>query len=214
MGACCKTTTNEKSAQEKYEERRKKNLNEQIKIDTKILDESTSSHKTGKTTKNCLATGDIAKLEEILDSQKINVNDYNGSNKNFFHEAIISTNSAEIIEMLIKKRKADINLPELQTGNTAIFLASVDLKVEIVQTLLRYKPKLNHLNEEKQTVIDFLNEWNNIFKEASERRISSLKRELSPEERYKFEEILHLLNEYKKEHPEEYHKDDKTPLRE
>jgi len=213
MGACCESTShnNKKSTQEQIQDKRKSKINGDVKIDTN-LDESHSSNKLEKaSTVNCLITGNVPELEKILDAQKLDVNDYNNSNKNFFHDAIMKTNKVEIIEMLIKKRKANINLPELQTGNTPIYLAAVDLKLDIVLLLLKYKPNIYHLNEDQQNVIDFLREWNNELREGEKRR-SSLKRELSPEEKVNYEQIINALEDYKSANPAEAKKEEEQKL--
>jgi ankyrin repeat protein len=203
MGACCSSTNSQqKSTQQQIQEKRKSKINpDEARIDTNMNDSNASANKLHKTsTTTCLISGDIVKLEEILQSQNIDVNDYNNTNKNFFHDALIKSNKVEVIEMLINKKRADINLPEQQTGNTPIFLAAIDLKVDFVKLLIKHNPNIYHLNEEKQNVIDFLREWNNELIEGAKRR-SSLKRGLSEEEKENFDEILNLLEDYKKSHP-------------
>ncbi len=203
MGICDSTTSNSKNQTKRdIQEKRKSQIpSENIKLDVN-MDESQSSVTLEKTnTTTCLISGDINKIQKILNTQNIDVNDYNKTNKTFFIEAIMKTEKTEIIEYLVVEKKANINLPEQQTGNTPIFLASVDLKINIVKLLLKHNPNIHHLNEENQNVIDFLKDWNNE-NEGMKRR-SSLKRDLSLEEKEKFDGILNMLELYKNEHPKE-----------
>ena len=84
---------------------------------------------------------------------------------------------------------ADVNVPENQTGNTAIFLSALDLKVDFVKELLKYGPDLGHVNKYGQNIFEFLQ-----FQLFDQRK--SLGREMEMQERNKYDEIIQLLKEY------------------
>ena len=56
---------------------------------------------------------------------------------------------------MIMEKAADIDKEEYQTGNTAIFLSAVDLKVDFVRNLLKYRPNLQHRNHNNQDIFEF-----------------------------------------------------------
>lgn len=194
MGACCTSTKNTSgnSTEDQIKNQRKSKMNQNLKVDVNMEDsrnEDENSKLEKTSTATCLINGDLEQLEKILKST--DVNDYNGTNKNFFHEAILKTNKVDIVKMLIYKKRANPNLPETETGNTPIFLAAIDLKVDIVKLLLENGANVLHINHEKQNVIEFLKEWNN--ENINAKRRSSLKRELSPEEKANYDEIIQTL---------------------
>ena len=78
-----------------------------------------------------------------------------GQNKKILLEYVIVCPNPAVVDMIMRKG-ADINKEEYQTGNTALFLSALDLKVEFVQALLKYNPNFQHKNHKSQNIFDFL----------------------------------------------------------
>ena len=125
----------------------------------------------------------------MIDNYEDDIDDYSfGSNKTLLLEAVINCPNSAVIDMIMEKG-ADIDKEEYQTGNTAIFLSAVDLKVDFVRTLLKYQPNIQHKNHNNQDIFDFLN-----FQLFTQRQ--KIGREMTDDEREKYEEIEKMLQEY------------------
>ena len=136
-----------------------------------------------------LQGGNINELEDMIINFDEDINAYVfGQNKTLLLEAVIKCPNYQVVRLIMNKG-ADVNVPENQTGNTAIFLSALDLKVEFVRELLRYKPDLGHVNKYGQNIFEFLQ-----FQLFDQRK--SLGREMEMQERNKYDEILQLLREY------------------
>ena len=147
---------------------------EEIEIDPKI---------------EILRKGQKKELQKMIDNYEDDINDYSfGANKTLLLEAVITCPNPVIIDMIMEKG-ADIDKEEYQTGNTAIFLSAVDLKVDFVRNLLKYKPNLHHRNHNKQDIFDFL-EYQ-LFEIRPKNR-----KEMTDEEKEKYEEINNMLKDY------------------
>ena len=91
---------------------------------------------------------------------------------------------------MIMQKGADIDKGEYQTGNTPIFLSAVDLKVDFVRNLLKYRPSLEHKNHNKQDIFEFLNYQ--LFEKRQKGR------KMTDDEKEKYEKINKMLKEYLK----------------
>ena len=136
-----------------------------------------------------LKRGQKKELQKMIDNFEDDINDYAfGTNKTLLLEAVISCPNPAVIDMIMEKG-ADIDKEEYQTGNTAIFLSAVDLKVDFVRDLLKYQPNLQHRNHNNQDIFDFLDFQ--LFKQRQK-----IGREMTQDEKQKYDEILNMLQEY------------------
>ena len=122
----------------------------------------------------------------MIDNYEDDINDYSfGTNKTLLLEAVINCPNPAVIDMIMEKG-ADIDKEEYQTGNTAIFLSAVDLKVDFVRNLLKYQPNLHHRNHAKQDIFEFLD-----FQLIQQR--AKIGREMTEDENEKYNEICDML---------------------
>ena len=136
-----------------------------------------------------LRRGQKKELQKMIDNYDADINDYTfGQNKTLLLEACIVCPNPAVIDMIMEKG-ADIDKEEYQTGNTAIFLSALDLKVEFVKNLLRYQPNLQHRNHSRQNIFDFLK-----FRLFEQRQ--KIGRDLTEDENEKYLEIENMLNQY------------------
>lgn len=189
MGACC-TATNKKN------DRRFRTSPTGVKVDEipderSILEDGKPNPGSEKPIHIALRTGNTRLLQELIDRQEINVNDYifGGSDKTLLHEAVQISESSQIVETVLNN-KADVNALEKETGNTAIILAALDLKLEIVKTILKFNPNINIKNRKGQDIFLIINEYL-IEKKGSK------KTDLTPEQSQKLQNIIEILKEYK-----------------
>ena len=137
-----------------------------------------------------LKTGNTKLLQDMIDNGQINVDDYAfGGDKTVLHEAVQISDSPDVIDLLLKN-KADVNAIEKETGNTALFLASLDLKVELVKVILKYRPHIQHTNFKGQDVFAFLNE--NLIEKKGVKKTDLTKEQLD-----RLQDILEQLKSYK-----------------
>ena len=138
-----------------------------------------------------LKRGQKKELQKMIDNYEEDINEYTfGSNKTLLLEAVINCPNAAVVDMIME-RGGDVDKEEYETGNTAIFLSAVDLKVDFVRNLLKYQPNLQHKNHNNQDIFDFLN-----FQLFTQRQ--KIGRELTDDERQKYEQIEGMLKEYVK----------------
>ncbi len=135
-----------------------------------------------------LRRGQRKELKNMIEKYKDDndINDYMDQNRTLLLEAVINCPNPEVIDMIMDKG-ADIDKEEYQTGNTAIFLAAVDLKVDFVRELLKYSPNLNHKNHNKQDISEFLD-----FQLVEQRE--KIGRKMTAKEAEKYEQIKEMLN--------------------
>ncbi len=135
-----------------------------------------------------LRRGVKKELQKMIDNYDDDINEYTfGQNKTLLLEACIVCPNAAVVDMIMEKG-ADIDKEEYQTGNTAIFLSALDLKVDFVKNLLRYQPNLQHKNHSNQNIFQFLE-----FQLIEQRQ--RLGRDLTYDESEKFEQIKNMLME-------------------
>jgi ankyrin repeat protein len=189
MGACC-TATNKKN------DRRFRTSPSGVKVDEipderSVLEDGKSNPGSEKPIHIALRTGNTRLLQELIDRQEINVNDYifGGSDKTLLHEAVQISESFQIVETVLNN-KADVNALEKETGNTALILAALDLKLEIVKSILKFNPNINIKNRKGQDIFLIINEYL-IEKKGSK------KTDLTPEQSQKLQNIIEVLKEYK-----------------
>ena len=133
-----------------------------------------------------LRRGQKKELQKMIDNYEDDIDDYSfGSNKTLLLEAVINCPNPAVVDMIMEKG-ADIDKEEYQTGNTAIFLSAVDLKVDFVEKLLKYHPNLLHKNHSQQNIFDFLK-----FQLFDQRK--SLNREMTRKEKEKYQQIESML---------------------
>jgi len=139
--------------------------------------------------KKILKRGEKEELQTLIDNFTDDINSYAfGENKTLLLEAVIICPNPDIIDIIMKKN-ADINKGEFQTGNSPIFLCALDLKVEFVERLLKYKPNLKQRNKAGQNIFEFLNYQ--LFEQRKK-----FGRELTEEENGKYEKIEEMLQDY------------------
>ena len=136
-----------------------------------------------------LRRGQKKELQKMIDNYEDDINDYSfGANKTLLLEACINCPNPAVVDMIIEKG-ADIDKEEYQTGNTAIFLSAVDLKVDFVRNLLKYQPNLDHKNHNNQDIFEFLDYQ--LFQQRQK-----LGREMDEDEKEKYNEIENMLRDY------------------
>ena len=136
-----------------------------------------------------LKRGQKKELQNMIDNYDEEIDDYAfGQNKTLLLQACMICPNPDVVDMIMAKG-ADVDKEEYQTGNTALFLSAVDLKVDFVRKLLNYNPNLQHRNHAGQNIFDFLN-----FQLFEQRQ--KIGREMTDEERDKYQEIENMLNEY------------------
>ena len=124
----------------------------------------------------------------MIDNYEDDINEYSfGANKTLLLEAVINCPNPAVIDMIMEKG-ADVDKEEYQTGNTALFLSAVDLKVNFVRNLLKYQPNMQHKNHNNQNIFEFLD-----YQLIEQRR--KYGRELTADERKKYNEIENMLRE-------------------
>ena len=121
------------SNNEKENKPRKKN-HELVKAD---LDDSKHlSEQDLDEREEILKRGKKKELQNMINNYNEDINEYSfGQNKTLLLQACMTCPNANVIDMIMQKG-ADIDKEEYQTGNTAIFLSAVDLKVDFVKKLL------------------------------------------------------------------------------
>ena len=136
-----------------------------------------------------LKRGQRKELQNLIDNYNEEIDDYAfGQNKTLLLQACMTCPNPDVVDMIMAKG-ADVDKEEYQTGNTALFLSAVDLKVDFVRKLLNYNPNLQHRNHAGQNIFDFLN-----FQLFEQRQ--KIGREMTDEERDKYQEIENMLNDY------------------
>ena len=136
-----------------------------------------------------LKRGQRKELQNMIETYNEEIDDYAfGQNKTLLLQACMICPNPDVVDMIMAKG-ADVDKEEYQTGNTALFLSAVDLKVDFVKKLLKYNPNLQHRNHAGQNIFDFLN-----FQLFEQRQ--KIGREMTEEERDKYQEIENMLNDY------------------
>ena len=136
-----------------------------------------------------LKRGRRKELQNMIENYNEEIDDYAfGQNKTLLLQACMICPNPDVVDMIMEKG-ADVDEEEYQTGNTALFLSAVDLKVDFVKKLLKYNPNLQHRNHAGQNIFDFLN-----FQLFEQRQ--KIGREMTEEERDKYQEIENMLNDY------------------
>ena len=136
-----------------------------------------------------LKRGQRKELQNMIENYNEEIDDYAfGQNKTLLLQACMICPNPDVVDMIMAKG-ADVDKEEYQTGNTALFLSAVDLKVDFVKKLLKYNPNLQHRNHAGQNIFDFLN-----FQLFEQRE--KIGREMTDEERQKYQEIENMLNSY------------------
>ena len=137
-----------------------------------------------------LGRGIEPELEHMINNYDEEINAYIfGQNKTLLLQAVITCPNPKVVDMIMKKG-ANVDMIELQTGNTALFLSAVDLKVEFVRELMKYHPNLSHRNNLNQDIFEFLQ-----FQLYDQRR--SMCRELTADEKQKYDKIIQILRDSK-----------------
>ena len=193
MGACesANADGNRKARSRGEGLRQNKTADRKPKLATADVDSSRQIDEEEITDKRVeiLRRGNKKELQKLIDNYEDDINDYSfGANKTLLLEACINCPKSDVVDMILEKG-ADIDKEEYQTGNTAIFLSAVDLKVDFVRKLLKYKPNLTHKNHNNQDIFEFLDYQ--LFEMRQK-----YGRELDEDEKEKYNEIESMLKEY------------------
>ncbi len=191
MGACCSSTNKSDRRQTKSNKSNQNKLKvEEIPDERSFVDDKNANSKE-KPIQMFLKTGNTRALQEMIDRKEINVDEYifGGSDKTLLHEAVQTSDSWQIVETILNNR-ADVNAVEKETGNTALILAALDLKVDIVKSIIKFNPNISIKNRKNQDIFQFLNDYL-IEKKGIK------KTDLTSEQKEKLQKIIELLNDYK-----------------
>lgn len=190
MGVCC-TSTNKN-------ERRSSNVKsaQDMKVDVipdeaSILDDGGHRKIGEKPIQQYLRAGDATQVKNYIERKEIVINEYTfgGADKTLLHEAVQLSDNTEVISVILNAG-ADVNAIERETGNTALILAALDLKADMVRTILKYQPKIVIKNRKGHDIFVFLREY---FTEKK----GNKKTDLTPEQEEKLQLIMEMLNDYK-----------------
>lgn len=102
-----------------------------------------------------IKNGDIDELRSYYNNNEITKDTKLGMNMCILHYAVLKSNESGIIELILNKG-SNIDEQETETGNTALFFASVDLKENIVGLLLKHNPDIDHKNNNGDDIFKFL----------------------------------------------------------
>ena len=130
MGVCC--------GNEKKNVRRSRNTETSKKNNLKKTDPNSSNNLEININERekILKRGITHELKNLIDNFDEDINSYVfGQNKTLLIEACIVCPNSEVIDLIMEKG-ANIDCQEYQTGNTPIFITSLDLKVDFVQKIL------------------------------------------------------------------------------
>ena len=193
MGACSSSNENKKkkiNTGTSYNSKGRRAATKMPKLVQADLDDSRQiSEKDLDEREEILKRGNAKELQNMIENYEEEIDSYTfGQNKTLLLEACMICPNPNVIDMIMEKG-ADIDKEEYQTGNTALFLSAVDLKVDFVKKLLNYNPNLQHRNHANQNIFDFLN-----FQLFEQRQ--KIGREMTEEERDKYQQIENMLNEY------------------
>jgi hypothetical protein len=188
MGACC--TANDKKERRTSNKKSTPDLKvEEIPDEESVIDGKNRNMKE-QPFQVYLRSGNAKKIQELIDRGELVPNDYTLiGDKTLLHEAVQLSDNSDVINTILNSRW-DVNAVEKETGNTALMLAAVDLKVDFVKTILKYHPNLKIKNRAGQDIFVFLNEYL-IEKKGIK------KTDLIPEQKEKFRTIIELLKECK-----------------
>lgn len=157
------------------------------------------NHKSNKNDLNFLqtiiSTNDIDKLQKLISNNELPLNDYIFSNKTVLHFAVQRANTSTVELLLLNG--SNVDKPELETGNTALFLAALDLNLEMVVCLLKFNPNIGVVNKSNQNVINLLENTFVAGISDSNREVTThfvKKSALTVEEKNKLDSIFSLLN--------------------
>lgn len=198
MGVCC--STNNKKQRYSYNN---KDRASSVAIQKADVDSSITRERKSYIKKNpayeAIISSNYSKLDELLDSGEFSINSYTLENNCTALIVAVQRSTAKTVEYLLDKG-AKVDLIELETGNTPLMLAALDFKLEIIRTLLKYKPNINHINLNKQDIFKLLTDtFNQETKNSSpDSRTHYVKKSaLNNEEQYKLKTITDMLSEYK-----------------
>ena len=193
MGAC--ESSNNKKGQNKQSQKYNNRGHRETKKSTKLvkaeLDEDSNQISESEVDQrdDILKRGNRKELQNMINNYNEEIDDYAfGQNKTLLLQACMKCPNPDVVDMIMAKG-ADVDKEEYQTGNTALFLSAVDLKVKFVKKLLNYNPNLQHRNHAGQNIFDFLNYQ--LFEQRQK-----IGREMTEDERDKYQEIENMLNEY------------------
>jgi len=149
-----------------------------------------------------LIDGNTAKIRELIERNELDVNsyDFEGSIMTILHKAVQISDNPAIIDLILS-RGAQVDAEEKETGNTALMIASIDYKDEIVKVLLKYSPDLDRKNKKGQDIFSYLKYFFNDKQGVKQT-------DLSPEQKFRVDRILKMLNENKKKREVENLDDD------
>lgn len=137
-----------------------------------------------------LDAGDIKFLNSEIENGQLKVNEYrHGGNMGLLHLAVQRSKHPEVLETILQKG-ANVNLVETETGNTVLYIACLDLKVDFVKIILRYNPNIGHVNKKGEDIFVMMK---NFFKEKTGAR----KSDMNEQEEEKYDAIMRMLEEYK-----------------
>ena len=126
MGVCCGAAESKPKSRGHTQNRpthlAKADPNSSQQIDVKDIDSRVK----------VLQRGIEPELEHMVNTYDEDINAYVfGQNMTLLLQAVVKCPNAKVVDMIMKKG-ADVDKAEIQTGNTAIFLSALDLKVDFV----------------------------------------------------------------------------------
>lgn len=182
MGVCCGAAESKPKSRGHTQNRpthlAKADPNSSQQIDVKDIDSRVK----------VLQRGIEPELEHMVNTYDEDINAYVfGQNMTLLLQAVVKCPNAKVVDMIMKKG-ANVDKEEIQTGNTAIFLSALDLKVDFVEALLKYHPNLEHRNNSHQNIFEFLQ-----FQLFEQRK--SIGREMMRQEQERYDKIVSMLRQ-------------------
>jgi ankyrin repeat protein len=171
MGPCCSAVPkHHQSEHNKNYKERKFNVQE-ANPENSMADDKPKIGNSGRNpSEHYIRTGDVLSLQKLIDNGDLLVNEltFDGGSKTALHVAVQNPHKS-VVELLLNNG-SNVNIPELNTGNSAIFMAAIDFKVDYVDLLLISSSiNLTLRNNNNKDILEFLED----FKNSKIQRIST-----------------------------------------
>jgi ankyrin repeat protein len=160
MGACCSAVDKNTRHTKDYKNQKTDIQEADINKSNENIKPKTNSRISGEA---FLRDGDIKTIQGLINDGEFGVNDliFDGGSKTALHIAIQNPHKS-VVELILNKG-ADVNIPELNTGNSAIFMAAIDFKLEYVDLLFNTnKVNFELRNNNGKDIFEYLEDFRKV----------------------------------------------------
>lgn len=187
MGICESNNKNQKQTYNKPTNNKLKPINQDASIAS--VNAPFNENNVEKIIKN----SNTYELKNLIESGELDVNFRVTPNASLLLYSVIKQADVNIIQYLVSKG-ADVNEQEIETGNTAIYFASMELNEEVVDLLLENNANLDIRNRKDETIFEFLKNY--YEKDDDEEN------QKTPEEMEQYRRVVYKLSTNKKKSSE------------